>query len=357
MNLDGRFISQSQRRVGRQHLWARPAEGLVDRILGGGQLEKILKASEDIAIPLPIGCLPQVAAYRGMLLPVPQGGGFSSLGDLISEATSGGKLQPLVFQKTGATGVASSSSTLWYAAGMPAAGANAAAMSSNGADQSVSTTGALKFTNPAGGDTTHIVSAWAMPSVALNTLLLFDRIWGGAMAFSSAAEQTFTMTAARYAGTGAGGSSIGNVVILEISVTLGATAHTWSFKYKDDNDNTAEASGAVTGVSGAVTPRLDVAASQPFFAALNSGDLGASKLTSFTWSTASLTVGAGQLVLAHPLLFIPQPVANQMVIIDGINSAFNLVRVYDSACLSFLELWKNATTATNYQGTINLVSG
>jgi hypothetical protein len=45
------------------------------------------------------------------------------------------------------------------------------------------------------------------------------------------------------------------------------------------------------------------------------------------------------------------------MIMDGINSAFNLQRIYDDACLSFLEISKSAVTATNWWGAVNMVSG
>jgi hypothetical protein len=53
---------------------------------------------------------------------------------------------------------------------------------------------------------------------------------------------------------------------------------------------------------------------------------------------------------------IPQPVANVGVVLDGINSAFNLVEVKTDACLAFLEL-KGIGSATTYTGQVVLVSG
>ncbi len=340
-----------------QHVWKRPNEELVDRALGGNQLEQMMLHSMGMTIPIPILCMPQVQVYRGMLVPVVMGGGFSSLGDLISEATTGGKRQDLTFQKTGVTGVANATNTLWLGTGFPGAGAAGAALAA-GTNTTSATAGAIGFTNAAGGDTLHLVSAWAMPSIALNTLFLFDRIWHGAPALSSNAAQTVTMTAARYAGTGAGGTSIGNFASVEIITTnMGATGHTWLFNYKDDQNNSSEAIAAITGLNTGISGRLDIVAATPFAAALNGSDLGISNLVSFTWSTASLTTGGPNLVLGHPLGYIPQPIANQMIVIDGINSAFNLARIYDSACLSLWELWKNAVTATTYQGQLTVVSG
>lgn len=373
------------RRLNRIHQWARPNESVVESIFEKGHLEQMYKATRDFRGPIPILGLPQVSVVDGLLIATPLGegysslrefagehaprtytfqgkeyplisggAGFASLSDLISEATTGGKSQDLVFQKTGATGVANASNTLWFAAGQPAAGSIGAALA-GGTDTTSATTGALKQRNPTGGDTLHIVTCYSIPSVANNTLLLFDRIWHGAPAVSTAGAQTVTMTPTRYSTTGSTGTSKFNFVTLEINTNLGATAHTWTIQYNDDSGNTVETTAGNVGLSSGITPRLDVAASAPWSAVLNSGDFGVSDLTQFTMG-ASVT-GATNLVLGHPLAFIPQPVAQQMVILDGINSAFNLVQVVDDACLSFFELYKLATTATQYNGIIKLVAG
>lgn len=321
-----------------------------------GHLAQIMRATAEIThgLPIPILGLPQVSVVDGLLVAVPLGGGFSSLSDLINEATNGGKSQDLVFSKAGATGVANACNTLWYTAGTPAAGANGAALAS-GTNTTRTTTGALTQQNPSGGDTLHIATVYMMPSVGNNTLLLFDRIWHGAPAVSTTGDQTVTMTPTRYAGTGAGGSCIGNFSTLEIQANLGATAHSWRITYVDDVPNAAENAATVVGLSGGITPRLDVVANTQWFIPLNAGDLGISDITLFNMG-ASVS-GAHNLLLGHPLGFIPQPVAQQMVVLDGINSAFNLTRVLDDACLSFFELYKAATTATQYNGMLKLVAG
>jgi hypothetical protein len=66
--------------------------------------------------------------------------------------------------------------------------------------------------------------------------------------------------------------------------------------------------------------------------------------------------GISTVVMGKPLAFVPQPVAGSMVVMDGINSAFSLVRVLDDACLALVEL-KGVGSATVYTGTMTLVSG
>jgi hypothetical protein len=72
-------------------------------------------------------------------------------------------------------------------------------------------------------------------------------------------------------------------------------------------------------------------------------------------SSASVT-GAVDFTIGHPLAFIPVPLANFLSILDGINSAFNLARIFDDACLAFIEPLKAATTATTYSGIIKTVA-
>lgn len=337
-----------------------------------------MRSSQQVCFrdPLPLIGVPQVSIVDGMLVAVPIGEGFSSLrefaelygksplppkehaigggagfaslSDLIAEATVNGKSQDLWFSKTGATGVANSSNTLWFTAGTPTAGSAGAALAT-GTDCTNATTGALVQTNPTGGDTLHIVTQYMMPSVGSNCLLMFDRLWHGLAAASTAGAQTVTMTPARYT------SGYDNFVTVEISSNLGATAHTWTITYTDTVPNAAETTAGNVGLSSGITPRLDVAANAAWAAVLNSGDRGITDLTQFT-AGASVT-GGMNVVMGHPLGYIPQSTAQQMTVLDGINSAFNLTRIVDNACLSFFELYKLATTATQYNGMIKLVAG
>lgn len=277
-------------------------------------------------------------------------GGFASLSDLIAEATAG-KRQDFNVQKVGVTGVAGVCNTLWYEGNRPAAGSIGAALPS-GTSCDRTTTGALGQTNPTSGDTLHIISAFMSASVGGNCLLLYDRLWHGAPAMNSSAAQTITMTLPRYASYPA---TVGNFAFMEVQSALAATAHNNTITYRDENNNTAEAAPACAGVSGAIAKRFDHVANQ-WFIPLNGNDAGITQLTQYQCS-AAVASGAMNLVVGHPLCFIPFPVANYMVVMDGINSAFNFVRVEDGACVAMIEYMKAATTATTYAGQIVMVSG
>lgn len=339
-----RLIKQPARRISRQHQWRRPWESVVENLLGADNLDAIRRASMGLTIPVPILSMLQVQVYQGELLPVIFGGGFNNLSDLIAAATSG-KNQYLPFSKVGVTGVAAASNTLWFEGNTPVAGATAGALAA-GTNLTRATQGALGQFNPPTGQQ-FIVSGSMQPTVAAMNLLVYDRIWHGLPAVSTTGAQTVTMTPTRYAGTGANPSSAGNFIATENQAALGATAHTITYTYVDDQNNTAEAAAAVTGLNAGIAKRFDTNQSAPFVP-LNTGDVGASDITVYN-NNASVT-GAQAIVLGHPLCFMSGPTANLQFPMDYINGSFQLPRVFDDACIAFLELIKNATGATTYTG-------
>lgn len=354
---NARLIKQAERRIKRNWVPRRPWESTIAGLIGDDALESFMVSSAMHPVPVPIINIPQVQLYGGMLVPhIAGGAGFSSIGDMASEAAAG-KLFGYNFAKTGVTGVAGINNTLWYEGTVPAAGSTMAALA-GGTETTRTTTGALGQLNPAtGGDLQFVVSANISASVINMGLMLIDRIWGGAIAASNNTTQTVTISGGinRYSGTGAGATSAGNFAFVEVQSALGATAHTWTLVYTDDQNNASNTAAALTGVSGAIAKRFDT--TLPYWGIpLNSPDLGISDIASIA-NSASVT-GTAVLVLAHALGFLaPCPVINTMFPIDFVAGQFNLARVYDDACLSFVETPKAATTATNYSGMINLLQG
>lgn len=272
--------------------------------------------------------------------------GFSSLSDLISEATTGGKRQDFWWIR-GATTNAATNQTMWPLGTYPTAGAAGAAIP-GGAAPTSATVGALcPFVNPTGGDTAHITTLQSQfTSVAC--LLLYDRIFHAASVLhSTTGNQAVSGVPTRYATT----TSPGNFLTLEATSSLGSTAHNVTITYVDDAGNTAEAGSAQAVTVSSVANRIPLA---NFYYALNSGDKGVRSVTNIAMS--AVNSNNSQLMMGHPLMFIPQPVANAMIVMDGINSAFNLVHVLDSACLAMLALQSAGTASTNLGGLV-MVSG
>ena len=276
--------------------------------------------------------------------------GFASLSDLISEATAGGKRQQFMFAKTGVTGVANIANSLWDVGANPAAGSTSAAPT--GSSPTNLTTGAIPYTNPTGGDTLHFVSATSVATVGSNLLLMYDRYFQ--VNHNLATDpQSISGTPTRYQSTAAAG----NFITCFVTTALGAGTPTVTLTYVDQAGNTAENATAQTIVGSAIARRFPFAATvgNGWFIPLNSGDTGVRALTNADLSATS--TGNVDYVLGKPIVMIPQGIANFPVIIDGINSAFNLIKIEDNSCLAFMEINKGATTATSYSGIITLVAG
>lgn len=285
-------------------------------------------------------------AARASLSTAPMG--FSSLSDLISEATTGGKRQERYLSKTGTLATSGAYGSLWNVGAFPAAGGTPSAIAA-GAVPTNSTVGSWLQANAAGGDTLHFVSGMIMGSAAPNTLLVYDRLWhGSAVLHTTTGNQAVSGTPDRYTTT----ESVDNFCFLEVyGGSLGSTAHNATITYVDDAGNTAEAGSAQAVTASSVVTRIPFA---NWFYILNAGDRGCRNVTNIAFSAVSS--GTSNIVVGRPMFFLPCPTAGIMVPIDGINSMFNLIRIKDNACLAFIEM-KNVATATTYTGSVIMVSG
>jgi hypothetical protein len=238
---------------------------------------------------------------------------------------------------------------LWNVGTTPAAGGTVTARP-GGAAPIRTTTGALSQTNAAAGDTLHFTTLYSQASAAPNTLLLYDRIFhAGSIDHTINTAQSITGVPTRYDTT----TSPGNFAFLEVTSALGATAQNVTLTYMDQDGNTAEAAAAIAIIASSAATRI--CHGPPYFIPLNATDTGLRKATDVTFSAAN-TGGTSALVIGHRLAWIPQNKADEMQVMDGINSNFNLRRIFDNACIAFLEL-KGVATATNYNGSADLLSG
>lgn len=276
--------------------------------------------------------------------------GFASLSDLITEATTGGKSQWLMYQKTGVAGPAATSSAhLWAQGAMPSAGSNAAA-APGGTVPDNTTNGGFKQADPGGSDTTHLTTWTGTPATAVGSLMLYDYIFGVNNSLN-ATNTAVTGVPTRYQ---TAASAPGSFVSARVTTVLSATATNLTVTYRDQDNNVAEAAAAVAArVSSAVQT---IPLTQPaWFIPLNAGDTGLRNITNVQSSGAN--TGVVDWIIGHPLAILPQPQVNVPYILDGINSAFNLVQIQTDACLALLEYFKSATGAATYNGMIQLVSG
>lgn len=276
--------------------------------------------------------------------------GFSSLSDLISEATTGAKQQNFFFYKTSTVNITASNESLWLiAGGMPGAGAAPSALA-GGSVPDNTTVGGLQQVDPGGSDTLHLTTVTSQSTVAGRMLVLYDRIFNASgLPHNTTAATACSGVPTRYTTTT--GDVAGNFAFLEVTNALGSTAHTVTMRYNDQAGGADENAIATTVVVSSAANRIPHAA---FFIPLAAADTGLCAHDLFTMSAVSS--GTSNCVIGHPLCFIPQPVANAGVIIDGINSAFNLVQIKTDACLAFLRF--SATNAVEtFMGSVTLVSG
>jgi hypothetical protein len=145
----------------------------------------------------------------------------------------------------------------------------------------------------------------------------------------------------------------GNFLFVQVGGTaLAATAHNWTVCLYNDQANAASTLPSLTGNASAIVDRLDHPVAQ-WFAPLESGDNGIMKLTQMQCSAAVAT-GEIWFMIGHPLGFMSFPVINSMLPFDWLTNRNQAPRVFDNACLAFLEPLKPATGTTTYTGNVNL---
>ena len=282
--------------------------------------------------------------------------GFTSLSDLIAESTAG-KQRTFRFAKSSGTEVVSSAYTLWRVGAVPAAGA-AGAAAPGGTAHVDTDTGANVFANPTGGDTQHLVRVDYNYTTNMKTLLLYDRLFSVLKTASSLAAESVTGVPTRYQGTaGAVDGADGNFAFPEVgSGALGAVAHNHDIiKYRDQDGNDSQTAASIAGRSGAIADSVDLVLGR-WYLPLLAGDTGVKDLDSIKYDVNTVT-GVMSWVIGHPLAWLPAPLSGVGFILDGINSAFNLARIFDDACLALLSVFPAATTSTNYDVQVTTVAG
>lgn len=276
--------------------------------------------------------------------------GFASISDALSRASQGYS-QRIQFNKSGPTGVVAVTSSLWRVGPQPVAG-SAGAAAPGGTAHTSSNTGAMTYANPSAG-TMHLVGADVSTSVINNSLLLYDRLFSVAKTMNSTSTESVTGVPTRYQSTTATNADyIGdNFGFVEVGGTaLAATGHNWTTCTYTDQANASSTLPSLTGNSGAIVDRLDHPTNQ-WFAPLESGDVGIKAWTQMQCSAAVAT-GAINFVIGHPLGFMSFPVINSVLPFDWLTNRDQAPRIFDSACLAFLEPLKPATTATTYVGRV-----
>ena len=296
-------------------------------------------------------------------------GAFASI-DAVVAAYTGGKGQQIVFQKTGvASNYIGNSNDLWTRAGFPGAGA-AGSAAPGGKAWSKADNGALPYLNGASADSNHYLNWTLTASIVNNSLLLYDRLFSVAKTMNSTATEAVSGVPTRYQNTTstnveyAGGNFI---TLSNPTTTLAATAHSvtaastavWNYTNQDGTtgknlNHNGTAIQTLAGMPSCVVGGIDLAVGN-WFIPLAAGDIGIASLQQMQLS-AAIATGTLDAVICHPIAVNACPAANLATLDDGLYTAMNLTPILDDACLSFLELPKPATSATNYSGLLRIVS-
>jgi len=286
------------------------------------------------------------------------GAGFSDLADLIAEGMTGGKRQDLFFKKQAENANTSGlGSSYWGRAWCPEAGSPASAAPGGDAPTSA-TTGALAFQNPPSGDQTHMVGYRVSNSYTSRQVLLYDRIFQVAKTMSSTATEAVTGVPTRYQSTTPGDDdyAAGNFMFPEVTSNLSTTGHNWdTCLYTDQDGNTGVTLPSCAGRSASSDDRLGFNLGEQWFFPLAAGDTGVKALTQMQCD-ASVSGGV-DFVIGHPIAWITTLRSAIVCGVDGINTAFMLTRIFDDACLAFIEPAIQNAVAGNWDGHIQIVSG
>jgi hypothetical protein len=281
--------------------------------------------------------------------------GFSSVSDALSRASQGFG-QDRVFTKVGPTGVTAVSDSLWRVGNQPIAG-SAPAAAPGGTAFSSSSTGALAFANPAAG-TNRLVGADVTCTGGNQNLLVYDLIFGVNKTMASTATEAVTGVPTRYQSTTATAEDYAgsNFLFVQVGGTaLAATAHNWTVCTYTDQDNNAGATlPSLTGNSAAIVDRYDHPTGQ-WFAPLASGDTGIKALTQMQCS-ASVATGVVWFMIGHPIGMLTFPLANMSMPFDWLTNRRQAPRVFDNACIAFIEPTKTSATSVTYNGWIQTTS-
>lgn len=264
--------------------------------------------------------------------------GFSSLDDLISEMTSGGKTQDFWFQKitsNGATGAAGRWYELFTGTGFPAAGtfSGTAGVATVLAASSV---GAMPLNADVAADTRHLLNAtvWSpTATVPVANLILVDFLMYYPAIVVTGTPTVFTQSTGlpRYQ------DGIGVQAFVCAQSAFGAASPALTFTF-----TSVSSAGAATGSRTAVMTAS--ANSAPIsnillnggsqFFPIPSGDVGVKSVQSYT--LASGTTGTAAIVLCKPLMQIP---ITQQYLASERETLFQLAslpRIYDGACLGWI---------------------
>lgn len=251
---------------------------------------------------------------------------------------------PESFCKVGPTTVAGRLISLAYATGAP----GAIATPSPGIAGAALTTlaGQIPFTNPGGGDNTHLARVVADSSQP-GTLYVIDRLWhNSGIVVTSTGSQAVSSVALPSRDRDGVNDGEGVYVGMEVSTVLGAATPTITLGYTN-SDGTAGRSSVSAAIPSAM------AAGSFFQLGLQAGDTGVRSIDTIQHS-ASMISGAYHLVMYRILAVIPLPAVG--IGQDRGPLELGLPRLYDNT-VPMLLFNPNTANAPNVNGQLIYTQG
>lgn len=269
--------------------------------------------------------------------------GFSTVDSLITAAAAASsKMQNAWFNKQVAVVPNSNRpKTFWTAPGIPEAGANPTNGLANAVACTSSTTGAIKFTNAAGGATLHLTGFSLAPTANSGVFLLVDRL----AHVNISIDQASGDISPAMDGTARLATGEGALLIAEVTSTLSGS-NTVTLEYTDEGGNagtTPAMSLTVVNVGHSPT-NVSGTGNTSWIIPLAAGDLGARTVTRWN-KTSGVNTGAINIVMIKPMAWIHNNAAQQATDRDYVISFPNTVKIPDNACLCLYTL--TGGTATN----------
>lgn len=275
--------------------------------------------------------------------------GFSTYDSVINAVTVNGKMQKIPISKLMTTTQGAQWNTTWDAVGIPAAGSNPTAGVGNAATCSSSTTGAIIYTNGAGGTYLHLTGLALGSTSQTNpcALLLVDRL----AHCNIANDQATSSFSPVIDGTARLASGEGGMIILENTATLSGAVNQRSFTYTNQAGTGSRVTETFTCDENDVHA---IPTANYLFINLQNGDTGCRSIESTTLVSGSDT-GNFNVCIVKPLVMITTVIRNVSQF-DFIIEVPWMPKIPDNACLMFYAFINTIGNGQNITGEVRMIS-
>jgi hypothetical protein len=237
--------------------------------------------------------------------------------------------------------------SMWGGIGNPSVGVNPSTGLGGAAVCTSATAGALKFTNPSGGRTMHLLS-WSLNTTQGNcTLMLVDRL-AHANINNNQGTGNFSPV---IDGTSRLASGEGAQLFMEVTATLSAAANSRTFTYTNQDGDDGRVTPTITTSASAVFGRFPYA--DYLWVPLQAGDTGVRSIESTTLISGSAT-GVINVVLCRPISPpIMTIIQSALTDRDYVTEIPSLPLIRSDSCLQFVGV-AVSTTAYVTNGEIRI---